>query len=160
MSNTDDLQKMFEEGKTEEAESQVREEVLKSEQAYPVLEELYRTGVKQCLSTRSFVQPVHHHLETIREELQDPEAFCRSFSTLQEEIRLIHEQFEKVHAKHPHTEQSVTPSEWPVIYDLSQQYHNAHIDFEMRVVPLMANLHETLRNEVPSLFTPQKETTE
>lgn len=153
------LGEVFNDENVEEMATHVSDAVLKSEQAWDVLKGFYQAGIKMCLETRGFVEPVFTRWDRIKDELQDPVAFSRSFHTLRTDIQRISDGYTHVYQEHQNRAGEPTPMDWPAIYSWVNQYHALDVEFQSQVFPLMQLLMQQLENEAPSAFDTPNEPT-
>lgn len=139
--------------------------VLTSEQSWEVLEELYAQASKRIVATSWFVNPVVTNIASLREKLNDPIGFEKSFNTLMADIRATGESLKVVYEQHAGRSGVPEEEDWPTVFSTSQDYNTLINRFESTIDPLIDSLMDIIKNEHGELYqqmveaTPQTEET-
>jgi hypothetical protein len=131
----------------EEVQAAVADHLLKSEQSWDILNSLYLECANKLLHTRGFTVPVLAQMSVLKEKLNDPDGFQRSFSTLLNDIQAFKLQLDGIQAQHQGKTGTPTEADWPTIFAISQNYSNLISYFESVIAPLIFTLIDVIKAE-------------
>lgn len=134
-----------------ETQRVVADHTLKSDKGFTVLNHLYANCARQFMATQAFVFPVLNNLENIKSELNDPDAFQKSFSTLLADLATMKQDLDKVLRQHQGREGKPDVADWPIMFDASLSYNNILHHYDTVVQPLMMDLISVLEEEYPTM---------
>lgn len=136
-----------------ETQRVVADHTLKSDKGFTILNHLHANCARLFMDTQAFVFPVLNNIDNIKAELNDPDAFQKSFSTLLGDLKTMKDSLDSTLAQHQGRSGKPTPAEWPIMFDASLNYNNIVHHYETVVHPLMMNLISVLEEEYPSMVS-------
>jgi len=126
--------------------------VLKSEQGYDILNELYANCGNLILGTAGWVVPVKRDMVNIKATLSDPESFHRGFNTLCTDISNFHDNLTVLHDLHKDKTGQPEPEETTDVLLLADGYNKLATHYENGIHPLMQSLAGVVEREyLPTL---------
>lgn len=133
----------------------VADKALRSDQSWDILTAMYQECARQVMSTQSFTVPIMTNESRLRESLTDADGFFESYRTFVNDLREYSDRLKELVSRHKDRTGEPDPVDWPVIFEISQEYSDLMDRFETVIKPLALSLMDILSQECPDLVTTQ-----
>lgn len=120
---------------------------LVSDKGWQILDEMYRLAATKLLSTQNFTLPVLNQLTALKERLNDPTAFQKSFHTLLLDLQGFKTTLTAIYDRHAGKTGKPSEDDWQDLFGISQEYTNLLDYFDVVIAPLIFSLIEIIKEE-------------
>ena len=128
-------------------QAEAADESLRSKEGWNIIHQFQSHIYAQLVNTSQFVVPVLNDIDTICEQVNDPQAFRNSFTPLMGDLAKMKLDADRLGAKHIGKKGQPTAAELPVVFSLSQDYSNIMANYEAVIQPLINSLNAILQAE-------------